>query len=279
MTIQHIDFTPCAGLANRMRSIASALSAAQELGCTSVCIYWKLEPSFAAPFGSIFDALRLPSWIQVVEVPPSSRRDEGAEVLSEAEWQEYIAKQKAAGTTRLVFKSWAAFFDANASTWSSMRPKSLTHSPATTPQPSERWLANLRTLLFLPELYERARAAIGNRTHTAGVHIRRTDHFQCIRASPSAAFWDGMAAEDGSVHFYVASDDMSERREALRRFPVRTCVSPQPYRERHTREGSIDGAVEFLTLTLCTHLIGSYLSSFSELAAVYGGIPLKLVRG
>ena len=104
-----------------MRAIASAMSAAQEL-CEkpSLCIHWKREVSVGAAFRDLFDMGALPSWVQVVELASDMPEPFRAEVNSEAQWRTFVERELAAGTVVLQFKSYFAFFDANAETWPSM---------------------------------------------------------------------------------------------------------------------------------------------------------------
>jgi hypothetical protein len=251
-----------------MRAIASAMSVAQELGIPNLCVYWKLEQHITIGFRDFFDMTAVPNWIQIIDLPLDAPEPFQTEVNSEEAWRAYLETHRELPTLRI--KSWAAFYDANAQSWPSMcSNKASWVGPL---KPTERWIANLRSLKFRPELVARAHAALEGRQCPVGVHIRRQDHINCMRYSPSEVFWEAMEKEQ-TIWFYVASDDMRERETARMRFPERVFTSPIPYRVRHSDEGLLDGAVEFLTLSLCSKIIGSFTSSFGEIAAVYGGIP------
>lgn len=274
----HMDIIPCAGLANRMRAIASAMSAAQQLGIQSLCIRWKIEYHCCAPFRDLFDMTALPAWIQVQEIPEGHPEPFQDEANTEEAWRELLDRQRAQGRPAIQLKSWAAFYDAKFFSWPSMCPESIPLM-APSPRPSPRWLENLWTLRFRPEIIAAAAANFpkGVAPPPVGVHIRRTDHITAIHKSPSAAFWAAMAKEE-TLWFYVASDDMGECLAATKQFPQQILLSSNPEKNRHSREGVVAGAVEFLTLSRCSKILGSYRSSFGEMAAAYGGIPFFPVR-
>lgn len=253
-----VKLMPCAGLANRMRAIASALTYTREVGGTLV-IGWKYDWSaLEAPFSALFDMTALPPDIQVVEMgpQPDSAWNDGPETNSPAAWEKFLAATK--GHPVLQFKSWAAFYKAG------------------TPE----WLAALRTLKPLPELAERAAAALAQATTPpVGVHIRRTDHTKAIENSPSALFWTAMRARVArTTYFYVASDSEAERREAARQFPQQILTGPRKVGGRDSVDGMKDAMVDFIALSRCREVVGSAGSSFGEIAAAYGGIPFTPVK-
>lgn len=256
ITLPAVKLMPCAGLANRMRAIASALTYTREVGGTLV-IGWKYDwGALEAPFSALFDMGALPPEIQVVEMgpQPDSAWNNGPEANSPAAWEKFLAGAIAKGNPVLQFKSWAAFYKAG------------------TPE----WLDALRALKPLPELAERAAVALAPAATNppVGVHIRRTDHTKAIENSPSALFWTAMRARVArTTHFYVASDNDAERREAARQFPQQILTGPPKAGGRDSVDGMKDAMVDFIALSRCREVVGSAGSSFGEIAAAYGGIP------
>lgn len=276
-TIQHIDILPCAGLGNRMRAIASAMSAAQEL-CEkpSICIHWKREAAVGAAFRDLFDITALPAWVQVAELAVGAPEPFKTEVNSETQWATFLEREKAGGTTVLQFKSHSAFFDANAQTWPSMCSDKASYRGV--PNPSERWLRNLRSLRFVEGLVALAdRNLSGLYGPLVGVHLRRQDHIHCVRECPAATMWAAMDAEP-TLWFFFTSDSMEERKKASHKFPTRVRLSAEPYKGRDSVGGMMVAAIDFITLSKCSKVLGSFQSSFSEMAAAYGGIPFVAVR-
>jgi hypothetical protein len=111
-----------------------------------------------------------------------------------------------------------------------------------------------------------------------GVHIRRGDNRTSIQESPSELFWEAMAAYDPSVIFYLATDSMREREEAERRFPGRILTGSGTILSRNDPFGCREGMLDFYCLSRCSEILGSYYSSFSEMAAAYGGAPLRVIK-
>ena len=139
----------------------------------------------------------------------------------------------------------------------------------------ERWLRHLRSLE--PSLEVQGRFAF----HRAqlplayvGVHIRRTDSAPAIRDSPTEAFLEVLGTYPETTQFFVASDDDRERVALKAAFPGRVhTVATQL--ERTSVEGCLQGWLELLLLAEATELVGCVYSSFAEVAAAYGGCPLR----
>jgi len=75
--------------------------------------------------------------------------------------------------------------------------------------------------------------------------------------------------------FVVASDDNEVRNQLHAEFGPR-CVFPAEILSRASELGMIHGVADFFALSLCSQILGSVGSSFSEMAARYGNIPLIL---
>lgn len=117
-------------------------------------------------------------------------------------------------------------------------------------------------------------------SHTIGIHIRRTDNAMSIEKSPLHLFEQRMKAEcesDSLAKFYLASDDPQVHLWAKDLFKDRVIVHPGPL-NRDSEAGMIHAVVELYTLANCQKILGSYFSSFSELAAEIGQIRLETVQ-
>jgi hypothetical protein len=68
---------------------------------------------------------------------------------------------------------------------------------------------------------------------------------------------------------------MNVRATLHRHFPGK-CVFAARLLERYTEEGMIEGAIDFFALARCQTLLGSYYSSFTEIAALYGDTKLVI---
>lgn len=116
--------------------------------------------------------------------------------------------------------------------------------------------------------------------HTIGVHIRRGDHDKSITESPIEVFREYMRREldhNPMVNFYIASDDSIIKIELQNEFGDIVHFSDFPL-ERHTKEGIQSALVELYSLSRTNKIIGSYWSSYSDLAARIGNIPLIVAQ-
>lgn len=113
-----------------------------------------------------------------------------------------------------------------------------------------------------------------------GVHIRRTDSVKSIEASSTAAFADKMKEElekNPAVRFYLATDDKQEE-EAIRKvFGDRILSLGNKTLDRNNDKGIQDALVDFMCLAHTEKIIGSYWSSFTDIAADFYKIPKFIV--
>lgn len=114
-----------------------------------------------------------------------------------------------------------------------------------------------------------------------GVHIRRTDSVRSIAESTDAAFLSAMQREvdaDANVRFFLATDSLPLRAHLEKAFPGRIVAQPIRSVRRDTLSGMQDAVVDLFCLSRTRKLLGSYWSSFSDMAAELSGIPLQIVK-
>ncbi len=114
-----------------------------------------------------------------------------------------------------------------------------------------------------------------------GVHIRRTDNQPSIGKSSTDAFLTAMQEEllkNPHTMFYLATDDPAE--EALLRatFPGHILSNQNRCLRRDTKEGIEDALLDLYCLASTQKIIGSYFSSFTDIAADMHKIP-KIIAG
>lgn len=251
MPLKEIRLMPCAGLANRMRTIASAATAAQDFG-TTLTIGWKYDAGICVgDFRDLFDMAALPPWIRIVEMgyQPDPMWNISPECNSETAWITFQEDRSNADVWQ--FKSWAAFYAAG--------------TPA--------WVTSLRLLRPHTSLIPQITRILSVYRPLIGVHIRRTDHRKAIQFSPSDSFWASMRKESSQAKFYVASDSDNERVHAAVLFPGQILTGPARILGRDSLAGCRDALVDFMCLAGCSKILGSPASSFCEIAAYYGGVP------
>lgn len=117
--------------------------------------------------------------------------------------------------------------------------------------------------------------------HNVGVHIRRTDNKPAIGKSSTQAFIDSMQKEIAlfpDTKFYLATDDLSEEANLRRLFPDRILSNETRDLSRDSIAGIKDALLDLMCLSRTDKIIGSYFSSFTDIAADLNGIP-KCVAG
>ena len=129
----------------------------------------------------------------------------------------------------------------------------------------ERFNYHLRKICFKTD-------CLTNKSYV-GVHIRRTDHTKCIENSPLEYFIDMMNKEKFSTKFYLATDCLETKNKLKEMFKDRIYTS-DVLLKRTSKEGVKGALQDFVSLSKCSKIIGTKYSSFSEMAALYGGIEL-----
>lgn len=114
-----------------------------------------------------------------------------------------------------------------------------------------------------------------------GVHIRRTDNQPAIGKSSTDAFLSSMRREllqDPDTMFYLATDDKEEEEVLRREFPDRILSNQDRCLSRDSVEGMHDALLDLYCLAGTRKIIGSYFSSFTDIAADMRKIP-KIIAG
>ncbi|MCR4691786.1 MAG: hypothetical protein K5739_10610 [Lachnospiraceae bacterium] len=123
------------------------------------------------------------------------------------------------------------------------------------------------------------KAGFGSRC--VGVHIRRTDNKPSIDGSSTDAFVDQIRkelAQDPETVFYLATDDLGEEENLRKLFPGKIISNENRDLSRETVTGIQDALVDLLALSETSKIIGSYYSSFTDIAADMHSIP-KVIAG
>ncbi|MFC0515732.1 hypothetical protein ACFFGT_16040 [Mucilaginibacter angelicae] len=113
-----------------------------------------------------------------------------------------------------------------------------------------------------------------------GVQIRRTDNTMAIAHSPLKLFIKRMQeliAADNDTCFFLATDDLGVEQELKTIFGARI-ISPPKDLSRQTVTGIQAAVVDIFTLTGTSRILGSYWSSFSEVAAWMGNAELEVIK-
>ena len=81
-----------------------------------------------------------------------------------------------------------------------------------------------------------------------------------------------------NVKFFLATDDKEEEALLRKTFPGKIVSNENRTLRRDSLEGMYDALLDLYCLASCKKIIGSYFSSFTDIAADIGGIE-KLVAG
>ncbi len=114
-----------------------------------------------------------------------------------------------------------------------------------------------------------------------GVHIRRTDNQPAIGKSSTDAFITAMRLElsqNPDAQFYLATDSPEEEAHLRTTFPGHILSNQNRCLRRDTQEGIEDALLDLYCLASTQKIIGSYFSSFTDIAADMHKIP-KLIAG
>ena len=237
----------CAGFANRLRATVSGICAAEEAG-RAIQISWPYERAFVGNFQEFFDmeASQLPSWVTFDQQMDSSK----AEVLclTPEDWH-----AQAKNTGPIHIKSYAKFYQ------------------------TARYDFWLRSLKPRREFVERVEEIFRGKP-PVGIHIRRTDHWRCIAESPTGEFVRIMDQYPPGTVFFVASDSDEERIVLRAKYSPARILTGATILDRTMTVGTKHAFVDFLALSRCSEIVGSWTSSFSEMAAAYGDVPLRFAR-
>jgi hypothetical protein len=227
----------------------------------SLIVSWTPETDIhTAPFDFLFDTASLPPWVAIEDgrLPAHTGWDNAISVLSEDEWNFVYIR---AGQNRPIrIKSHGQFHRSD----------------------PERWLGHLRALKPTDMIHCQSEIVfskvVPGTTAIVGVHIRRGDNKKSIRESPSELFWDAMETYPSTTMFYLATDSVEERNEMIMRFPGRILCGSDTILSRNDPFGCREALLDFYCLSQSSEILGSYYSSFSEMAAAYGGVPLRVLR-
>lgn len=268
-----------AGLGNRMYSIASAYHLAQ-IAKQKLLILWKVDNTLGSQADSIFC---LPEDIEIIYITEFSSKH--------TPW-------KRLKSTRLKnsYKTTASTVFTSLSISMLMRhAEGYAYLKALAERPELLYIESY--VSFLPEaddqspyyriftpseqVMQKARSILAQiKPDTIGLHIRRTDHIDAIQHSPLSAFTDQMELclkENPSATFFVATDDPETERRLLTTYPQAVIVNSTKQFTRKSTDGIIDAYVDIFCLSRCARIIGSYGSSFSQVASKLTNTPLKIV--
>ncbi len=256
-----IIIQPSGGLCNRMRVINSGWRLARERQ-EKLLILWNCNPELNCPFNALFQPVtefRVKSIHSVADPHKLFYQKTARSYLTN---EELLAHREPDGVLNRDYAS-GLMSNIYIFTWEWFYPSEDYH-------------------LFVPT--EALKARINEMTarfgrSCVGVHIRRTDNQPAIGKSSTDAFLESMNREllaDPDTMFYLATDDMEEEKRLREVFPDRILSNQNRCLRRDSREGIQDALLDLYSLASTRKIIGSYFSSFTDIAADMHKIPLVI---
>lgn len=232
----------CGGFGNRVRAMISAICWAEDLSRKVTIWWWVHDKACPCAFDKLFEYASLPPWVKVED----GYLEDAIECLQS---DEFIG----AGYPSRV--------------------KSYGHFHSSDP---ERWLRHLRALQ--PAAAIRHRAEQIPRQGVLGIHIRRGDNLRATEDSPLSAYLFTIWEKYRDYRAYIIATDCPQARYVLTSLFPERCFFPARVQHRFSEEGIIEAAVDFFSIARCPVILGSAHSSFTDMAAGYGGGTLTIIR-
>ncbi len=256
-----IIIQPSGGLCNRMRVINSGWKLARERQ-EKLLVLWNCNPELNCPFDALFRPVKEFKITSIHSVADPRKLFYQKTARSYLTNEELIEHRNQDGC---LDRGYAVGLKSNLYifTWEWFYPSEDYH-------------------LFVPT--EALQMRIDEMTaqfgqSCVGVHIRRTDNQPAIGKSSTDAFLDSMRREisaDPDTMFYLATDDMKEEARLREVFPDRILSNRNRCLRRDSRNGMKDALLDLYCLAATRKIIGSYFSSFTDIAADMHKIPLTI---
>ena len=271
-----IYFVPVGGLANRFRAVASAAVIAEESG-SQLNIFWFQDWALNAPFRDFFEPLSIDgcklheaSFIHhLLYDRPRSRNLYLPRIYQKIRFEHCIYEEQIE-----TLRKKAGYF-------SQLAKEGDVYIASFNPMvvyPSSLLRSIFRPLPFIVAQVEERCQRMSD--YCIGVHVRRTDHVTSIANSPDELFFEALDKEielHRDVTIYLATDSEEVKQSFKERYGNRLFYS-SAVSDRNSSKGIGEAIVEMFTLSKMRKIYGSFGSSFSELAAQFGDIPLTILK-
>ena len=257
------------GLGNRMRALDSAIALARALGYP-ITMVWNIDASLGCRFNDLFYP---PASIQKIVHRNRNRKSRIERLLRKITYN--IGRRKELSMEQQeVEKHMRQHFDF----------KQLSRYPTVHIATCSHFYESEAPFReFHP--VQQLQSQIDSYTHlfnnTIGVHLRRTDNYIATEHSPTEFFlatMERMVHDDPQTGFFLATDDPQEEKRFLDAFPGRVISHRKRSYHRSEPAAIQDALIDLYVLSKCKKIIGSYWSSFSDVASALGGAELILPK-
>lgn len=274
-----IYFEPYGGLANRLRVIASFAALARKVP-HPIGFHWingegQVGCSFEHLFQPVADVVQVERWLAVERVK---------DLRSRNPLRRWSSRRYNRGVgVNLLVRDW----DAPGVRVERQLPRLQFLHPAAralvhTCHSFGNYKPHLKDFRLVEPLQQRLDSFAqrhGFGAPTVGVHVRRTDNDLARRHSPLEAFEAAMQREldvRSDTWFFLCTDEPDVVELLQARFPGRVLALEKDL-SRDTEAGMEAALIDMLLLARSRRVLGSYWSSFSQIASEIGGIELEVV--
>lgn len=278
MSDKNLNVIPIGGLANRMRAIASAVSLSNQVN-RKLKVIWHKDKGLFIDFNSLFDT----SGITYFEIENIGDLYFNTILEVPRKRNLYLTNlTNLLSATRRIFHcdnnptDW--LLDKNLETFCKESSKPISVMSGSSFYPFQSSL--IRDIFKpSPQVLKRKTEILKDNHPDIGLHIRRTDNKASIQNSPVSLFIEKIEKElskNPSSLIYLASDNQDVKNEIKNLFPDNIFFNEENAR-RDTKEGMLDAFSEMLILSDCKKIYGSFWSSFSEIASMYGDSEIEIL--
>lgn len=270
MTTGTVFLEPFGGLGNRMRAIISAVKLANELG-KRLEVIWDIGSDFNSPYEALFKSN--PAF------KVSLKRNN------------VLSSYNPSTLKRRVINTWNSLYGYDNVIWEQDHQRTF-FSPGFKVselakhrniyiRSCERFFGGDAWHIFepVPEIQASIDDAISRfSSNTLGIHIRRSDNLNSIKFSPLEAFTTLIETElknDPSTRLFLATDDQPSRDYILQKFATNTIHLTKEF-SRGKEQGIREAVIDLFVLSNCTKIIGSYWSSFTDVAGMLRNRPVVI---
>ena len=263
MTSKTITIEPMGGLANRLRAIDSAIHLA-EASSRKLIVKWNIIAECNIHFLELFHT------VDNIDTVKGSPSDIGTKV----KWKisaitkssSFIGQQE---IEQLGFNQKSII----------SRIEKQNHVHINTYSRFFDYSSPFQFFKPLPHLQNQIEKLIN--PNMIAVHIRRTDNRISIENSSLDGFISLMQKElsiQPNTTFFLATDSPEDEHKIKSLFPDKIFSYKKRSLDRNNPLAIEDATIDLFTLATCTKIIGSYWSSFSELAGEINNIELIIAK-
>jgi hypothetical protein len=270
--LKRMTLKPFGGLANRMRAIDSALLISRKFDC-SLSIFWEMSFELNCSFQRLFQPF------ENVEIKEYYRNGfakrsidfvtgnlEKAGINYPPGYAKYYSNQEVLKLNRQGFD-----FE-NIANYESVYISTVNRFYS--------GRESFRSFKPIPQLQQRIDEHCSDfGRHATGIHIRRSDNHHSVKYSPISGFIDMMKDEldkEPDTRFYLATDSPEDEGKLKKIFGNRIITHSKTL-DRNSEKGIHDALIDLYCLSNTSRIMGSYFSSFSEVAAQINNINLIIV--